>query len=56
MSNYSGAEVKISPQTYGGFIYIPIFSVNQIRQQNLNHESSLPKAFWFRTQAWAINS
>lgn len=49
-SDYSSAEVKISTQTYGGFIYIPVFAVDHIRQQNPNPERSLPQAFCFRTQ------
>jgi len=36
MGNCSGAEVKISPQAYEGFIYILIFTADQIRQQNPN--------------------
>lgn len=50
-SDYSSAEVKISTQTYGGFIYIRIFAVDHMRQQNPNPESSLPQSFCFRTQA-----
>lgn len=47
MGNCSSAEVKISPQTYEGFIYMLIYIIDQIHAyiycSRIQTESSVPK-------------